>query len=385
MTAGRPRKVSGPWKYSSTPASAVIAAHAGLESLPAATNEGAGRNTASTKAHTARASVAYRSPSIRYQSKLTSPRYPAARALPESLPVRVTPRERTGPRSAARSSGALARATWVSGLLGRHRGRVDRLGGAGAGHARRRLGRGGPAGRTGGLAGRRLGRLHRLDRLLGDGLDGLLGRLGGLVDLLLRLVRDLGGLRGGLLRDRGDLVGGLDHGLGAVLEDLLDLVLDGVDGGLGPADDAAEARLGAELLDDAGTALGERLDGRGGLGPGGLDEARDGAADGLGAHGGGELGGRGAGLLDTEVGLDAGLAGQGLGARAQGADDGLGALDGQVTGADGGQQLGLVELDGGLAVLLRGLGGGHADSFVDVEVVWGWEALGPPLATCSRT
>src|SRR3954452_25309312 len=82
MTAGRARKVSGPWKYSSTPASAVIAAHAGLESLPAATNEGAGRNTASTKAHTARASVAYRSPSIRYQSKLTSPRYPAAGRYP---------------------------------------------------------------------------------------------------------------------------------------------------------------------------------------------------------------------------------------------------------------------------------------------------------------
>src|SRR4051794_34951916 len=117
MTAGRPRKVSGPWKYSSTPASAVIAAHAGLESLPAATNEGAGRNTASTYAHTARASVAYRSPSIRYQSKLTSPRYPAARALPEGPPVRVTPRERTGPRSAARSSGALARATWCQAFL----------------------------------------------------------------------------------------------------------------------------------------------------------------------------------------------------------------------------------------------------------------------------
>src|SRR4051794_26257180 len=384
MTAGRPRNVSGPWKYSSTPASAGIAAHAGLVSLPAATNEGAGRNTASTKAHTARASVAYRSPSIRYQSKLTCARYPAAGGSRGAAGARHPSGAHRAPERCAQLRGP-GSCDVGSGLLGRRPGRGGRLGGAGAGHARRRPGRGGLAGRRGALAGRGLGGLHRLDRLLGSGLDGLLGRLGGLVDLLLRLLRDLGGLRGGLLRDRGDLVGGLGHGLGGVLEDLLDLVLDGVDGGLGPADDAAEARLGAELLDDAGTALGERLDGRGGLGPGGLDEARDGAADGLGAHGGGELGGRGAGLLDTEVGLDAGLAGQGLGARAQRADDGLGALDGQVTGADRGQQLGLVELDGGLAVLLHGLGGGHADSLEVEGVIWGWEAFGVPLAACSRT
>ena len=134
----------------------------------------------------------------------------------------------------------------------------------------------------------------------------------------------------------------------ALLEHVLEGVLDGVDGALGAAHDPAEAGLVTQLLDDLGTVLGQLLDGGGRLGAGGLDQAGDGAAQRLGTDGDGELlgrgaggagglGGPGAGLLDGEVGLDLRLARQGLGLGAELGDDGLGALDGQVTGADGGQ------------------------------------------------
>ena len=76
--------------------------------------------------------------------------------------------------------------------------------------------------------------------------------------------------------------------------DALGAGLDGVDGVLGATDDAAEAGLAAELLDDLGTALGELLDGGEGLGAGGLHEA---AVDGLGADGAGDLLGGGTGVV----------------------------------------------------------------------------------------
>src|SRR5215213_10054057 len=120
---------------------------------------------------------------------------------------------------------------WTSVLLGGHRGRVGRLGGGGAGHGRR----GARDRRRAGGRGARLGR---------DGLDGGgLRRLGDVLDLGLGLRGDLVRLGSGLLRDRGHLVGGLDDGLGGVLEHLLEGVLDGVNGTLGPTDDATEGGL----------------------------------------------------------------------------------------------------------------------------------------------
>ena len=80
-----------------------------------------------------------------------------------------------------------------------------------------------------------------------------------------------------------------------LLEHVLEGVLDGVDGALGATDDPAEAGLAAQVLDDLGTALGQRLDGGDRLGAGGLDQAGDGAAQRLGTDGDGELVGRGAG------------------------------------------------------------------------------------------
>jgi len=107
----------------------------------------------------------------------------------------------------------------------------------------------------------------------------------------------------------------------------------------------------------------------------------------------GGLGGPVTGLLDGEVGLDLRLARQGAELR----DGGTGLGDGEVTGADSGQEGGLGALcdraalsDGELAVLLHGLGGGHADSFGGRDGgIWGscWEAAGEAARAepCSRT
>src|SRR3712207_8966638 len=55
-------------------------------------------------------------------------------------------------------------------------------------------------------------------------------------------------------------VRGLGDGLGTLLEDVLQGVLDGVDGTLGASDDLAERGLAAQLVDDTRAALGQRLD-----------------------------------------------------------------------------------------------------------------------------
>src|SRR3954447_10634404 len=404
----------------------VIAAQAGFVSLPAATYPAAGRIRASMNAQAVSAIAANRS-AVNTQNS----NHAMWASLPATDPeirgigttARGAPRRRThlgdatGPRSAARSSGALVvgRQTQTSVLLGGHRGRVRRLGGTGAGHAGRRPLGGRLARGRGGLLGSGrlpLGRLRLLDlgrlRLLDDVLSGRLGRLGGGVDLLLGLGRDLGRLGRGLLRDRGHLVGGLDDGLGRLLEHVVHGVLDGVDSLLGAAHDPAEAGLTAQVLDDLGTVLGQVLDGGQRLGTGGLDQAGDGVAQHLGTDGGGELlrggagvagslGRPGTGLLDGQVGLDLGLArqghdsGGGLGAELR--DGGAGPLDGEVTGADDGEVQGLVGRHGGLAVLLHGRGGGHADSLDVLDGDGEFSVAGVVLAReapawaerCSRT
>src|SRR4051794_24766458 len=412
----------------------VIAAQAGFVSLPAATYPAAGRTRASMNAQAVSAIAANRSAVNTQNSNhamwaslpATDPEIRGIGTTARSAPRRRTHLgDATGPRSAARSSGALVvgRQTQTSVFLSGHRGRVRRLGGTGAGHAGRRplggrlaRGRGGLLGSGRLLLGRLrlldLGRLRLLDlgrlRLLDDVLSGRLGRLGGGVDLLLGLGRDLGRLGRGLLRDRGHLVGGLDDGLGRLLEHVVHGVLDGVDSLLGTAHDPAEAGLTAQVLDDLGTVLGQVLDGGQRLGTGGLDQAGDGVAQHLGTDGGGELlrggagvagslGRPGTGLLDGQVGLDLGLArqghdsGGGLGAELR--DGGAGPLDGEVTGADDGEVQGLVGRHGGLAVLLHGRGGGHADSLDVLDGDGEFSVAGVVLAReapawaerCSRT
>src|SRR3954464_3134311 len=412
----------------------VIAAQAGFVSLPAATYPAAGRIRASMNAQAVSAIAANRSAVNTQNSNhamwaslpATDPEIRGIGTIARGAPRRRTDLgDATGPRSAARSSGALVvgRQTQTSVVLGGHRGRVRRLGGTGAGHAGRRPLGGRLARGRGGLLGSgrlRLGRLRLLDlgrlrlldlgrlRLLDDVLSGRLGRLGGGVDLLLRLGRDLGRLGRGLLRGRGPLVGGLDDGLGRLLEHVVHGVLDGVDSLLGTAHDPAEAGLTAQVLDDLGTVLGQVLDGGQRLGTGGLDQAGDGVAQHLGTDGRGELlrggagvagslGRPGTGLLDGEVGLDLGLArqghdsGGGLGAELR--DGGAGPLDGEVTGADDGEVQGLVGRHGGLAVLLHGRGGGHADSLDVLDGDGEFSVAGVVLAReapawaerCSRT
>ena len=127
-----------------------------------------------------------------------------------------------------------------------------------------------------------------------------------------------------------------------------------VTGLVGTARTQAAATVGS--LAERGAVV---VDGGLGLLASGVDQADDGAADGLRpGHGrellrrgagavdglvrpGHGLGGPGARLLDGQVRLDLGLAGERLGARADPADGGEGALDGQVTGADGSEERGL--------------------------------------------
>ena len=163
------------------------------------------------------------------------------------------------------------------------------------------------------------------------------------------LAATLVGLGGGLLRDRGHLVGGVDDGLGGLLEHVLEGVLDGVDGPLGATDDPAEAGLAAQVLDDLGAVLGElstvasawvravstRLATvlRSASGRTATAQLRAAVVRAVPA----------ASVARVRASLTARSAwtwaspGSASALRAELVDDGLGALDGQVTGADDGE------------------------------------------------
>src|SRR4051812_28004098 len=91
----------------------VIAAQAGLVSLPAATYAAAGRVRASTNAHTASARVPYRRTSKTKPSKPTGGEYPPRRARPavsRGVPpaAGASDTDSTGPRSAGAAPGPWA-------------------------------------------------------------------------------------------------------------------------------------------------------------------------------------------------------------------------------------------------------------------------------------
>src|SRR3954467_7932748 len=127
--AGRPRKLMTPKKETTAIAMPVIAAQAGFVSLPAATYPAAGRTRASMNAQAVSAIAANRS-AVNTQNS----NHAMWASLPATHPeirgigtiARGAPRRRThlgdatGPRSAARSSGALVvgRQTQTSVVLG---------------------------------------------------------------------------------------------------------------------------------------------------------------------------------------------------------------------------------------------------------------------------
>src|SRR3954451_19089295 len=132
----------------------VIAAQAGFVSLPAATYPAAGRIRASMNAQAVSAIAANRSAVNTQNSNhamwaslpATGPEIRRSGTIPRAAPRRRTDLEdATGPRSAARSSGALVvgRQTQTSVVLGGHRGRGRPPGGTGAGDAWRWAPRGG--------------------------------------------------------------------------------------------------------------------------------------------------------------------------------------------------------------------------------------------------